>query len=239
MRHSLPGNSCGGIPNISATTGRLLTRNSAQTTEPKRRPAFGDYDFAIDPELRSDQALLAWLPHLDPATIVLAPAPEFFSTARHVGLFVPTFERHASDGDYWCLHDAEGRLTAVMIGRANAATPAAVVIPLDQDFASRAEAALHLWRRLSGRSRGRRTARLSPQRRDRLVLALRALDAHLVGETYRVIAQVLFGRAGLPMGGSWKTHDLRDRTIRLVRTGLDLMRGGYLDLLRSPGRRRS
>jgi hypothetical protein len=39
-----------------------------------------------------------------------------------------------------------------------------------------------------------------------LVLVLRALDAHV------------------PSGASWKTHDLRDRTIRLVRTGLHLMR---------------
>jgi hypothetical protein len=206
--------------------------------EPSGLPAIGDCDFAIDPELRSDQALLVWLPHLDPATVVLAPAPEFFNAARDVGLFVPTFERRASDGDYWCVHDPKGRLTAVMIGRANSATPAAAVIPLDQDFASRAEAAIHLWRRLMGQSRGRIADRLSPQRRQRLVLALRALDAHLVGETYRVIAQVLFGYARLPTGASWKTHDLRDRTIRLVRTGLDLMRGGYLDLLRSPRRRR-
>lgn len=239
MPQRLHGNSCGVIPIISATTGRALNRNSLQKTEPIGRPAPGDCDFAIDPELRSDQAFLVWLPHLDPATVVLAPAPEFFGAARDIGLFVPTFERRASDGDYWCLHDPAGRLTAVMIGRANSATPAAAVIPLDQDFASRADAAIHLWRRLMGQSRVRIADRLSPQRRQRLILALRALDAHLVGETYRVIAQVLFGYSRLPTGGSWKTHDLRDRTIRLVRTGLDLMRGGYLDLLRSPRRRRS
>jgi hypothetical protein len=238
MPQSLHGNFCGAIPIISATTARALDRSSSQTTEPSGRRALGDCDFAIDPALRSDQAFLVWLPHLDPATVILAPAPEFFSAARDVGLFVPTFERRASDGDYWCVDDPQGRLTAVMIGRADSATPAAAVIPLDQDFASRADAAIQLWRRLMGRSRGRIADRLSPQRRQRLVLALRALDAHLVGETYRVIAQVLFGFARLPTGPSWKTHDLRDRTIRLVRTGLGLMRGGYLDLLRSPRRRR-
>jgi hypothetical protein len=42
----------------------------------------------------------------------------------------------------------------------------------------------------------------------------------------------------IPAGAGWKTHDLRDRTIRLVRSGVKLMRGGYLDLLRYPGRYR-
>ncbi len=67
---------------------------------------------------------------------------------------------------------------------------------------------------------------------------LRALDAHLADKPYRMIAQGLFGQRRVPSGSSWKTHDLRDRTIRLVRTGLQLMRGGYLKLLRHHRRRR-
>ena len=39
-------------------------------------------------------------------------------------------------------------------------------------------------------------------------------------------------------GRAWKTHDLRDRTIRLVRFGFDMMRGGYRSLLLHPYRRR-
>jgi hypothetical protein len=188
--------------------------------------------------MRADTAPLVWLPHLDPAAVILAPAPELFTDARNVGALIPTFERRAPDGDYWLVHDGDGRVTAVLIGGVNAATPAAAVIPLDADFAARAEAALQLWRRVTGHSRIRPPDRLTPQRRQRLVLVLRALDGHLAGETYRVIAQVLFGEVRLPTGKAWKTHDLRDRTIRLVRTGLDLMRGGYLDLLRYPRRRR-
>ncbi|WP_371418440.1 DNA -binding domain-containing protein [Methylocapsa sp. S129] len=30
---------------------------------------------------------------------------------------------------------------------------------------------------------------------------------------------------------AWKTHDLRNRTIRLVKSGLALMHGGYRELL--------
>jgi hypothetical protein len=79
---------------------------------------------------------------------------------------------------------------------------------------------------------------LTLQRRQRLVLTLRALDGRLDGETYRAIAQALFGATRVPTGVGWKTHDLRDRTIRLARAGVTLMQGGYLELLRYPARQR-
>src|SRR5258708_1875201 len=63
--------------------------------------------------------------------------------------------------------------------------------------------------------------------RERVGLTVRALDGRLAGESYRVIAAGLFGDARVP-----KTHDLRDRTIRLVPAGIELMQGGHLDLLR-------
>jgi hypothetical protein len=65
---------------------------------------------------------------------------------------------------------------------------------------------------------------------------LRALDTRQDDATYRVIATALFGEGRVPTHG-WKTHDLRNRTIRLVQNGHALMRGGYFDLLRYPLRR--
>ncbi len=112
--------------------------------------------------------------------------------------------------------------------------PAAVTIPLDEDFPARADAALWLWHALAGRPGRRAPERLTLQRRHRLRLALRALDGRLAEESYRAIAQGLFGRTRIPAGSGWKTHELRDRTIRLVRAGLALMRGGYRDLLKYP-----
>jgi hypothetical protein len=144
------------------------------------------------------------------------------------------FRGAASDGEYLVLQD---RTPVVLIAGATTATPAAAVIPLDQNFSARADAALRLWRAITERSVGL-ADNLTPSRRRRLVLVLRALDAHLAGETYRTIAQGLFGERRTPSGASWKTHDLRDRTIRLVRTGLHLMRGGYLELLSPHHRRR-
>ena len=77
---------------------------------------------------------------------------------------------------------------------------------------------------------------LSAQRRQRLTLALRALDGHMDGACYRVIAEELFGRRRIPER-AWKTHELRSRTIRLVQAGLALMRGGYRALLRPSSRK--
>jgi hypothetical protein len=147
---------------------------------------------------------------------------------------VPTFQRRARNVDYWLLNVPGGRLAAALSDGANASTPAAVTIPLDQHFGLRAAAALQLWRIATGREGARPPHRLTRQRRERLRLTLRALDGRLSGESYRSIAQGLFGHTRIPAGAVWKTHELRDRTIRLARAGHTLMRAAYLDLLRSP-----
>jgi hypothetical protein len=60
---------------------------------------------------------------------------------------------------------------------------------------------------------------------------LRALDGHLSDASYREIAEGLFGAARVERE-AWKTSSLRDRTIRLVKSGVSLMRAGYRRLLR-------
>ncbi len=113
-----------------------------------------------------------------------------------------------------------------------------VVLPLDRLFEIRAAAALRLWRGLMGRPLGRDPAALPATRRERLVLALRALDARLEKASYRDIAEALFGAGRLPERG-WKTYDLRDRTVRLARLGHAMMHGGYRRLLLYPFRGRT
>jgi hypothetical protein len=170
--------------------------------------------------------------HLDPSAVLVTPAPEAFQSAGVIGALTPAFARRTGDGEYWLVNDGHSRLPAVLIGGANADVPAAAVIPLDADFTARVDAAQRLWRLMIGRPRGSPPDRLTRQRRHRLILTLRALDARLAGASYRVIATGLFSDAPVPAGRGWKTHDLRDRTIRLVRSGMELMRGGYLNLLR-------
>jgi len=113
-----------------------------------------------------------------------------------------------------------------------------VVLPLDQLFEVRATAAIRLWCGLAGRSPGRNPAELPPARRERLMLALRALDGRLEKASYRDIAEALFGSSRVPER-SWKTHDIRDRTVRLARLGFSLMQGGYRRLLLYPYRGRT
>ncbi|QDF37460.2 DUF2285 domain-containing protein [Bradyrhizobium symbiodeficiens] len=111
----------------------------------------------------------------------------------------------------------------------------AAELPFHGDFGARAYAARRLWRAMNGRAPGPAFHQLSKQRRERLTATIRALDAHSAGSSYRVIAEALFGKKRIP-DRAWKTHDLRNRTIRLVQSGLALMRGGYRKLLR-PARR--
>jgi hypothetical protein len=130
-----------------------------------------------------------------------------------------------------------GAVFRVHFDEAGIVTPA-VLLPLDQFFESRATAAIRLWRGLAGLNPGPNPAALPKARRDRLILALRALDGRLDDATYREIASALFGSAGVSDPG-WKSHDLRDRTIRLVRFGLGMMRSGYRRLLLYPYRGQS
>jgi hypothetical protein len=144
--------------------------------------------------------------------------------------------RQASDGWHALLRirDVEHRLwlrEPPVVG-----VPYAAELPFDGDFEIRAHAARRLWRALNGRAAGPAFHELSPQRRQRLALALRALDGRIEGNNYRAIAEGLFGAKRVPER-AWKTHDLRNRTIRLVQNGFALMRGGYRALWRQ-GRRR-
>jgi hypothetical protein len=108
-------------------------------------------------------------------------------------------------------------------------------LPFDGDFEARAYAGRRLWRAMNGRAPVPAFHQLPNQRRERLSAAIRAIDAHSAGGSYRVIAEALFGHKRIPDRG-WKTHDLRNRTVRLVQGGLALVRGGYRKLLRPGGR---
>ncbi len=70
-----------------------------------------------------------------------------------------------------------------------------------------------------------------------MTLALRVMDARMEGATYREIAEVLYGPQRISER-DWKTHELRNRIIRLAQSGFALMRGGYRKLLRPPSRKK-
>ncbi len=174
---------------------------------------------------------MVWLPRLDPSVVVLSPAPESFGNTQTIGSLSLMVRETTSEGTY-AVADQNGRRVSLVLSEGVSTSSAtAALIPLDARFPARIEAALQLWRVMNGHGVSHRTNPLTRQRRQRLALSLRALDGRLAGHAYRAIAAGLFGDARVPKGRAWKTHDLRDRTIRLVRSGTKLMRGGYLDLL--------
>jgi hypothetical protein len=58
-----------------------------------------------------------------------------------------------------------------------------------------------------------------------------ALDGLLAGRSYRDIAQVIYGSDRIGQTWTQDTRSLKDRVRRAVGRGLQLMNGGYADLL--------
>jgi hypothetical protein len=171
-----------------------------------------------------------------PSVIPLAPVPAEFDLSRTR----PTkFHRSATieqDGAELQIVCNGSQFRVHALGDLDAHAVCAV-LPLDALFDVRMKAARRLWLASNGRNPGQDPVTLSKTRRDHLVKALRALDGRLEDATYRDIAAALYGSHRLPARG-WKTHDLRDRTIRLCKLGFDLMEGGYRQLLLHPFRQR-
>lgn len=171
-----------------------------------------------------------------PSVVPLAPISAEFDLSNGP----PTkFQRHwivEQDGAEQQIVCNEAHFRVHALGDLDARAVCAV-LPLDALFDVRLTAARRLWLAANDRKPGIDPAALSKTRRDRLAKALRALDGRLDGASYRDIAAVLFGAHRLPTRG-WKTHDLRDQTIRLCNLGFDLMEGGYRQLLLHPFRLR-
>jgi hypothetical protein len=190
----------------------------------------GGYDFAKDIELSPPQ----WTPLALPSVIDITDG---LSDASNPLFLYP--------GSITCLIAAIGErgtivLPSGVVLRARVLATGdksyTVLLPLDRVFDIRVTAALRLWYHLNSR-------KVTPYQTlpfnhmKRLVLALRALDGKHSNASYRQIADGLFG-LGDAVGGAWKGHDLRDRTIRLVRLGTEMMNGGYRRLLLYPYRRK-
>ena len=115
--------------------------------------------------------------------------------------------------------------------------PLSIELPLDASSGLRLQAAHRFWSAIEGHRLGASPLALSSRRMGRFVLTMRALDAWLAGHSYREIAEGLYGTERV-RSRSWKDHDLRSHIIRLVKSGIALMRGGYRALLRPPSRKK-
>jgi hypothetical protein len=194
-------------------------------------PGAGGCDFAK----KNDPDTPLWTAEALPSVTAVAALPPELAHPQLKPLAVALSSIVASEGDDYVIERFGATLRVHSIG--GEAGPAAVVLPFDDLFEVRVAAALRLWRVLKGRQPGTNPAALTEARRKRLVLALRALDGRLDGATHREIAAALFGENAVRKR-DWISHDLRDRTARLVRLGLTMMNGGYRRLLLHPYRGR-
>jgi hypothetical protein len=169
-----------------------------------------------------------------PSTILVTACPANRADARFSAGYPPLDALAKRSGEQSITY--RGSIHRVLLDAPDAAMRA-LLLPFDRFFEIRAKFAIRMWRSLSNLSPGISPTALSPQRRDRLVVALRALDGRQEGASYREIADALFGRRPIS-SSSWKSHSLRDRTIRAVKLGTDLMQGNYRMLLLHPYRRR-
>lgn len=190
----------------------------------------GGYDFSPN----MDASSVLWTMPTFPKTICLALLPGEISSVQ----FCPP----AAVSEPFCAMTAGERILSLSGTKFHikvlepGGQQLAIVLPVDQLLDIRVASTLRFWRILSGKADIRKNI-LPLTQRKRLQLTLRALDGRQQGACYRDIAAVLFG-LGDAGGSAWKSHDLRDRTIRLVRLGTEMMNGGYRHLLLYPYRRK-
>ena len=184
----------------------------------------------------ADRESVFWIPSLQPEAVLLSAAPPArVSTAAPFDLtHLPGLDlRRAADGWHGVWH-AGGIVHQFWLTEApsHGAVTYAMTLPLDALFELRAHAARRLWRALNGRSPGRPFRAMPDQLRELHILTLRALDARLLGESYRAIAEVLLGFHGTKT--NWESDPRKNKARRLVASGQRMMRGGYRTLLHYP-----
>lgn len=195
----------------------------------------GGCDFASAADT-TDPSSVLWTANALPSALALAELPAELASRDLILLSLPTDADIIADGNEHVI-DVRGELFRLHFDGTVPTSPA-VLLPLDRFLAVRLAALLRLSRSLAGGNPGPNPAELSKSQRIRHVLALRAIDGRQDGASYRAIGSALFDTDEISEKG-WKTHDLRDRTIRLVRFGLGMMRDGYRRLLRFPYRHRN
>jgi hypothetical protein len=194
----------------------------------------GGFAFACDPELAAPDAPVLWRPELSPLSVVLVPAPDAVNIPRRHDADNPhpIFDQPGWDGNHVVLIEGESthRLWPRDVGLG---APVAALVPLDDKIALRIAGLQRFHRRLTGLPPGPlpQTWAITARLRIRLLLMLRALDAHLARASYREIAHALYG-PDMVARYPWKTSSIRGQTIRLVKDAVATMEGGYRKLLR-------
>ncbi|WP_334163721.1 DUF2285 domain-containing protein [Phenylobacterium sp.] len=181
--------------------------------------------FPVSPDLDADAGPVFWRAEAAPAHVVIL-APSALGGLTVADLAARSAAGHRADDG---VHLRLGRgLQAVVPPDAGPAAPLAAAAPLDAVLGVRLTALAALDRLLDGRPAG--PDPLPPLSRRRLGGMLRALDGRAAGASHRDIALHLVG--GVPAEpGAWRTCAARDVAVRLCRSAVRVVEGGYRRLL--------
>ena len=196
----------------------------------QRRPAQVDprwgLRFGTDPTVPAPDAEVFWRSDAAPGLVVPFDEDRDGAASEARSWLPYRGGRRADDGLHIRL--SEG-LQLQYRGRAKPGGPLLVVLSFDQDFGLRVRAVERLNRTVKGLAAP--PSHITAAQRERLAKSLLALDGSLAGESYRTIADSVFG-TDVVEREPWRTSSVRAATIRLVQAGRQLMRGGYLKILR-------
>lgn len=171
-----------------------------------------------------------------PSVVVIGPAPPGFAGVHTIppeSLPDLLALADAGAGQSILLGDGDGPLRLRIAEDAGAAGWA-YVIPNDAWRLVRLYALLRLLLKLAGLPTGTPPPEpaLTPYRRYRLALALRALDGEAEGASRREIGIVLFSPEARDIAShDWKSSSLRKKVARLIRLGRFMRDGDYRHLL--------
>jgi Uncharacterized conserved protein (DUF2285) len=146
----------------------------------------------------NEPSVTLWTAEALPSVIVLTRLPPELAHPRFMPRPLSLDPILAADGDDYVIQRLGVEMRVHL--DSGGVDPTAVLLPFDGLFEVRVAAALRLWRALNGRRPGPNPAALSEARRNRLVLALRALDGRLDGATHRAIATAIVPLASCVSG---------------------------------------
>jgi hypothetical protein len=200
-------------------------------------PGNGVCAFSFDPAIDPISAPALWDGALAAAVVALCAAPPDMPPAQHLVSDFPPLCAHDDRGDLHLVIDAGGGRHRLSLWRAAATDRLAILLPPTANPV-RIAAANAVRGLLAGVPQPRPTAVVAPSsfQRQRLVLLLAVLDAHLIGESTRAIGTSIVAPRLAGIGAAaWKASSERRRVQRLIGEALALARGGYRSLLSGTG----
>lgn len=208
----------------------FASKNLSEKTRSRLSGHWGLRDFA-DPSFSAQETPVLWR-HDHCSSVIILSAYNLGVLGVGLSALSKTnivFHRHSADGvDILLSHQDAVRQIFIPKASGHDAQLCAI-IPMDQMADRRLEATCDYWRGATGRKA--LTKKPLRNKNARMPNVLRALDGHLSGASYRDIAQSFYDAARLETE-PWRVSSVRDTTIRLVRSGLVLMRKDYRKLLR-------